>query len=323
MLRATLHEQEIRHAIGLPGEGDRSIVGVGVFGEGEDHCLYFVNTSVNAAMRESLASLRGCIVIAPEGEQAEEWGDCIVLESKNPRAAIARVLDFIRAHGRHEPVVTARAIASSAVISPLAVVEGAVEIGEGVVIEPFCVIGPDVRIGRGSIVRSGVRLFPRVSIGDESVIGVNTVIGHQGYGFVRDEAGNKVRIAHLGGVSIGSHVEIDSLVIVQSGTIMPTVIEDHAKLGDLTFVGHNVHIARGVSVAGAVAIGGSAAIGAETWVGINSTIRDGRRVGSHALIGMDASVQHDLADDSIARAPRPAIGVRSDGDHSAIGFKKR
>jgi acetyltransferase-like isoleucine patch superfamily enzyme len=56
---------------------------------------------------------------------------------------------------------------------------------------------------------------------------------------------------------------------------------------------------------------------------MNSSIRQGRRVGSHALVGMDASIQQDLADNSIARAPRPDVQIRKDDDHTAIGFTER
>lgn len=324
MLRATLHEDEIRHLVGAQGAGLRVVEGVAALDEAFNHCLYFVNNKAADAARESLAARLGCVVIAPRGSaQAWEWGDSIVLEADDPRAAVARVLAFIRAERRLQPLVTERVIAPSAVISPLAVVEGCVEIGEGAVIEPFCVVGPEVRIGRGSILRSGVRVYPRVSVGDESVIDANTVVGHEGYGFVRDEAGNKVRIPHLGGVLIGSHVEVGALDTVQCGTITPTIIEDYARVGDQVIVGHNVRIGRGASVTGGVVIGGSAVIEAEAWVGINSSIRDGRRVGSRALVGMDVSVQHDLPDDTVSRAPRPDVRTRPDCDPAAIGFKQR
>ena len=324
MLRATLQEHEIRRVIGVPGEGERVVDGLAPLGAAEDRCLYFINKKVAIAIRESLAVLHGCIVIAPSGSAlAGELGDCLVLEASDPRAAIAKVLGFIRAERRQPPWVVDRTIAPSAVISPLAVVEGQVEIGDGVVIEPFCVVSPDVRVGRGSILRSGVRVYPRVSIGGESIIGSNTVIGHQGYGFVRDEVGNKTRIPHLGGVVIGSHVDVGALTTVPSGTITPTIIEDYAKIDDHVHVGHNVRVARGASVTAAVVIGGHTVIETEAWVGVNSSIREGLRVGSHALVGMDVSVQQDLADNTVARAPRPDVRMRPDDDRSAIGFKER
>jgi len=230
-----------------------------------------------------------------------------LLAVPHPRLAIARILEFIRSEGRQPPLVTSRKIAENAKISPLAVIDGNVEIAEDVVIEPFCTVGTEVVIGRGSVLRSGCRVFPRVSIGEETIIGANAVIGSEGFGFVREADGNKVRIPHLGGVEIGSHVEIGAISVVQCGTILPTIIEDYSKIDDNVEVAHNVRIARGASVTGGVVIGGSAIIGPDAWIGINSSIRDGRRVGSGALVGMNASVQDDLADHAVARAPRPDI----------------
>jgi len=325
MLRATLHEHEIRRAIGAPEEGDFVIEGVAPLDANEDRCLYFLDREMTVAVRESLSARSGCIVIVPCGSAlVAGLGTCRVLEVDQPRAAIAKVLGFIEAERRQRPWVLARKIAREAIISPLSVVEGNVEIGEGAVVEPFCTVGPDVAIGPGSIVRSGARIYPRVSIGEKSVIGANTVIGSEGFGFVRDDAGNKTRIPQLGGVIIGSHVEIAALSVVQCGTISPTTIEDYVKIDSLDAIGHNARIARGVSLIGGVLIGGSAVIEAEAWIGMNSSIRNGRRVGSRALVGMDVSVQHDLADNTVSRAPRPDVRMRPDDDNSTtIGFKER
>ena len=325
VLRATLHEQEIRRVIGVPVEGDLVVDGLAPLHAAEDRCLYFVHNEVTTAVREALAARHGCIVIAPQGSRlAEGLESCRVLEVARPRTAMADVLAFIRDEHRQSPWVEARKISPKAIISPLAVVEGNVDIGESAVVEPFCTIGPDVVIGRGCVLRAGVRIYPRVSIGEWTVIGANAVIGSEGFGFVRDEAGHKRRIPHLGGVMIGSSVEIGALAVVQQGTMTPTIIEEHVKIDDNVEVGHNACVGRGASVTGGVVIGGSAVIEADAWIGINSSIRDGRRVGSRALVGMDVSVQEDLADDIIARAPRPDVQPRPDDhDRLSIGFTGR
>ena len=249
-----------------------------------------------------------------------------------PSYAITKVLKLIVDQQRLPPWVTERSVSPTAVISPLALVDERVAIGAGAVIEPFCVVDNDVSIGCGSVIRSGVRIHSRVAIGDASIVGVNTIVGHQGFGFVRDESGNKTRIPHLGGVVIGSNVEIGALVTIPSGTITPTVIEDGSKVDDHVHVGHNVRIERGASVTAGTIIGGSVIIGEEAWIGINSSIRDGRRVGCRSLVGMDASVQEDLDDLAVARAPRPDVKTRLDDDSSddrlqvsrgwQIGFQK-
>jgi len=322
VLRATLHEQEIRRAIGASGDGDRVVDGITTLDTNEDRALFFVNMNVPDAVRDALASRRGCIAIAREGFALDS--DCIVIVSPDPRAAISKILTLLRKENRVQPIVAARAIAASANISPLAVIEGNVELGEDVVIEPFCVIGPDVRIGRGAIIRSGVRIHPRVTIGEGTIVHANSVIGHDGYGFVRNDEGNKTRIPHLGGVEIGAHVALGPLASVAAGTIIPTVIEDHAKLGDYVCVGHNARVGRNVSLTAQIILGGHSTVESETWVGLNATIGEGRRVGAHSLVGMDVSVQSDLPEHTIARAPRPDVESRPhDDDLNAIGFSGR
>lgn len=324
MLRVTLNEQEIRRIINVPGEGGRVVNGIAPPDAHEDRSLYFINKQVTAEIRHAFRAREGCIVVVLTGSSMKDsLGSCIVLEADDPRTELARVLRFVRDEHRVSPLVINRSIAATANISPLAVVDGAVEIADGVVIEPFCVVGPEVKIARGSVLRSGARVHPRVAIGENSVIGSNTVVGHEGYGFVRDEVGNKFRIPHLGGVVIGSNVEIGALVSLPGGTIMPTVIEDHAKIDDHVHVAHNVRVGKSASVIAGVVIGGHAVIDEEAWVGMNSSIRPGRRVGSHALVGMDASIQQDLAGDSIARGPRPDVQIRKDDDYTAIGFTEQ
>jgi UDP-3-O-[3-hydroxymyristoyl] glucosamine N-acyltransferase len=323
VIRATLHEQEIRRAIGAPGDGDRVVDGVATLDTVEDRCLLFVSSKVvSDAVRRSLAARRGCIVIARTGITLDN--DCVVIESSDPRAAIGRVLEFIRSEHRQAPLVTTRAISPSATISPLAVLEGNVEIGDGVLIEPFCVIGPDVRIGRGSIIRSGVRIFPRVSIGEECQIYPNCVIGNDSYAYVRNDQGNKTRMPHLGGLIIGSHVDIGACSTVYVGKIAATIIEDYAKIGDLVVVAHNTRIGRNAGLSASSVLSGSAVVEEDAWIGVNATIRDGLRVGAHALVGMDVSLQSDLPDKTIARAPRPDVKPRpEDDDLTAIGFTGR
>jgi len=325
MVRAILHEGEIREAIGLPGNGDLVVESVAALDEPDDHRLYWFDGAAPDPALESVARHTGCIVIVPEGfAAAGDLGTCRVLEVPDPRAAIAKVLRLILTTHRQPPLVDNREIAPDATVATQAMVEGNVRIGPGVPIGPYCTVGPDVAIGSGSVLEPGVRVYRRVSIGEESTIGANSVIGNDGYGFVRDDAGNKTRMPQLAGVVIGSHVEVGALTAVESGAIKPTTIEDHAKLADLVFLGHGVRVEKSASVTAGVILAGSSVVGTEAWLGVNSSVRDSRRVGSEALVGMDVSVQDDLGDGAIARAPRPDVATRpSDDDRAAIGFAHR
>src|SRR5437762_2473561 len=169
MLRTKLHEEEIRRIIGEPGIGNRIVDGLAPLNAAEDRCLYFINKRATDQVCESLATRQGCIVIVPcDSGLIGKLGACVVLETDDPRAAIALVLGFVRDENRHDPWITASKVAADAVISPLAVIANNVEIGNHVVIEPFCFVGAEVSIGSGSILRSGARIHSRVSIGEQS-----------------------------------------------------------------------------------------------------------------------------------------------------------
>ena len=308
MIQATLHEQEIRDAISVPGAGDLVVDALAALDEAADRRLYWCRPDAVAQADQALEGRSGCIVIVAEGSVPEgALANCRVLEVRDPRAAVARILGLVRELGRQPAWVETREISADAEISPHAVIEGNVRIGEGVVIGPFCTVGPEVSIGRGSVLHPGVRLYPRVSIGEESMIGPNSVAGFEFAGFVRDDSGNRVLMPQLAGVIIGSHVDIGPLTAIGSGALKPTILEDHVKVGGLTAVAHGVRVERGAHVTTGVILGGSSVIGTEAWIGINSSIRDGRRVGSDALVGMDVSVQRDLSDRAVARAALPDI----------------
>jgi UDP-3-O-[3-hydroxymyristoyl] glucosamine N-acyltransferase len=311
MVRATLHEHEIRRAIGVPGDGDLVIDGVAPLGTPADRRLYFVSRELREAERDALAARSDSIVIVRrDSSLAAELTSCRVLETSDPRAAIAKVLELIVSLRRQQPWIESREISPDANVSRHAVVEGNVRIAEGVEIEPFCMVGPDVSIGRGSVIRSGARIGPRVRIGEECRVGANTVIGTDGFGFVAGADGTKTLIQHLAGVVVGSQVQIGATAVVEAGVLTPTTIEDHVKMGDCAGIGHGSRIGRAASLVGGAGVGGSVVIGEEAWIGMNATVRSGRRVGARALVGMDVSVQDDLPDGAVARAARPEVRER-------------
>jgi acetyltransferase-like isoleucine patch superfamily enzyme len=85
-----------------------------------------------------------------------------------------------------------------------------------------------------------------------------------------------------------------------------------------------VRIGRNASLTAHIILAGHSVIAAEAWVGVNASIGEGRRVGAHALVGMDVSVQTDLPDHTIARAPLPDVKPRPDDDDLLrIGFAGR
>ena len=183
-------------------------------------------------------------------------------------------------------------------IHPTAIVDKEAEIAETATIGAYAVIGK-VKIGDGTVVSPFVRIYDNVTIGKECFIKEGAVIGGAGFGFERDEDGNRFRFPQIGGVKIGDHVDIGGNTCIDRGALSDTILEDYAKVDNLCHIAHNVHIGKNAVVVACAEVSGSCSIGEETWVGPNACIRDQRNVGSNTLIGMGSVVVKHIGDNEV------------------------
>ncbi len=162
-------------------------------------------------------------------------------------------------------------------ISTRSVVEAGAEISESCTIEPFTVIRKNVRIGSGTyigaqcyidegvVVGANCRIHPNATIyrhtqiGDFVVVESNTVIGKEGFGYIKREKYERMR--HIGGVIIGDFVEIGSGTTIDRGTIGNTVVGEGTKIDNQVHIAHNVRIGRNCIIMGQSGIAGSSKIG--------------------------------------------------------------
>jgi UDP-3-O-[3-hydroxymyristoyl] glucosamine N-acyltransferase len=83
---------------------------------------------------------------------------------------------------------------------------------------------------------------------------------------------------------------------------------DGTKLDALVHIAHNVTIGRNCELTAGTVIGGSTTIGNSTWTGLNSTLKNGIRVGSHVIVASGASVIRDVPNgDIVAGVPARSI----------------
>lgn len=187
---------------------------------------------------------------------------------------------------------------SNGEIHPTAIIDKEAVIGEGVTIGPYTVVGK-ASIGKGSVISSFVRIYDNVTIGEHCFVKEGAVIGGIGFGFERDEDGNRFRFPQIGGVRIGNHVDIGGNTCIDRGALSDTVLEDYAKVDNLCHIAHNVHIGKNAVVVACAEVSGSCVIGDDTWVGPNVCIRDQYKVGSNSLIGMGAVVVKNVGDNEV------------------------
>ena len=121
--------------------------------------------------------------------------------------------------------------------------------------------------------------------------GEGTVIGGEGFGWYGDPP---KRFPHIGGVQIGTGVEIGSNVTIDRGALADTIIGHHVKIDNGVHVGHNAVIGDRSILTAHCVIGGSAVIGEDVWVGLGALIKNKVKVGNGATIGMGAVVVKDV-----------------------------
>lgn len=163
-------------------------------------------------------------------------------------------------------------------ISPLAsIASNNVIIGNNVTIEEFVIIRENTKIGNGSVIRAG------------------TVIGGVGFEHKRDND-SIFTVSHVGGVIIGSNVEIQYNTCVDRG-IYPwsdTLIDDYCRIDNLVHVAHGVKLAPRVMVVANSVLGGRLVVGEDSWIGLGATIRNGITIGKNARANMGAVVSRDI-----------------------------
>lgn len=221
----------------------------------------------------------------------------------NPYAYFARVSSLFNAvpphkGGTHPSAVIhpGAEIGQRVHVSPLAVIEDGVTIGNGSMIGAGCYIGTGVRIGEDCLLHPNVTVYRQCVLGNRTVVHSGAVIGADGFGIAMDE-GRWIKVPQIGKVRIGDDVEIGANTTIDRGAIDETVIEDGVKLDNQIQIAHNVRIGAHTAIAACVGIAGSSRIGSYCRIGGASGIAGHLTITDHVEISA-----HTLVTKSITRA---------------------
>lgn len=174
-----------------------------------------------------------------------------------------------------------------------AIIDSEAAIGEGVYIGPNTVIGK-VKIGEDCVIEANVRVYDGVTMGKGCSIKPGVVLGSEGFGFEKDEHGNRFRFPQIGHLIIGDDVEIGANSCVDRGALSDTFIGDHTKINNLCHIAHNNIIGKNVVIAGCVNISGSCVIEDNVWISPNVSLRGFNHLGEGCLVGTGAVVTKDI-----------------------------
>lgn len=178
-------------------------------------------------------------------------------------------------------------------------------------------IGPNVQvesgavIGRGVILEGNIYIHSGVKIGDNVIVKAGTVIGGQGFGFVRDARGRPIHFPHIGGVVIEDDVMIGSNVCIDRGTLGDTVLEKGCRVDNLIHIAHNVRVGRNVIIAAGMITCGKVRLEDGSYVGVNASAVPGIVIGKNSVVGAGACVTKDVEPETtVAGVPAKPLGKK-------------
>jgi UDP-3-O-[3-hydroxymyristoyl] glucosamine N-acyltransferase len=290
-----LSDLAARLGCSVRGDGSVEVARVSGIEEAGPGDLTFVANPRYAAL---LASTRAtAAIVAPELETPLPS-----LLSKNPYLAFARAVALL--HPKPQPpagihptaqVGSAAVLGEGVHLGAYAVVGARVSIGARSVLHPHVVVYDDAAIGEDCELHSGVQLREACRLGHRVVIQNGAVIGSDGFGFAKDDAGRYQKIPQRGIVVIEDDVEIGALTAIDRAALRETRIGRGSKLDNLVQVGHSVTLGEDTVLAGQVGIAGSTKIGHRVTLAGQVGVAGHLSVGDGVVASAQTGIPHDVA----------------------------
>jgi UDP-3-O-[3-hydroxymyristoyl] glucosamine N-acyltransferase len=231
-----------------------------------------------------------CVIV---GENIEL--NCTVVQVKNPKLAFAKIAailhpqQFLSGISKYSVTHKTAKISSDVFVGNFVSIGENSVIGEGSQILDGVKIGSNVLIGKNSVIHSNCVIYDNNSIGNDCIIHAGTIIGADGFGYVRDQ-NSYVKFPQIGTVIIEDNVEIGANSCVDRGALGETIIGEGTKIDNLVQIAHNVKIGKRVVIAAQTGISGSTIIEDDVVIGGQVGIGDHARILSGAIIGSQAGI---------------------------------
>ncbi len=247
--------------------------------------------------KESLGKTKASAIIVSEENLLFNGPQVVV---SNPALAYARVASIFVPPVPRYPGISEQAVLHDSTrigkdvsIYPVVYVGEEALIGDNVIMFPGVFIGDRVKIGNGTVIYPNVTILHDCQIGKNVIINAGTVIGSDGFGFVRDGPVS-VKIPQIGMVQIDDDVEIGANSCIDRAASGKTWIKRGVKTDNFVHVAHNVIIGEDTIVVAQVAISGSVHIGRQVIIGGQVAISDHVEIGDRVMIGSQSGVPKSI-----------------------------
>jgi UDP-3-O-[3-hydroxymyristoyl] glucosamine N-acyltransferase len=290
-----LGELAIRLGAELRGDAELEVTGVnGIEEAGPTEVTFVANPRYTSLAKKTRAA---AVLVEPDFQEIS----VPTLRLRNPYLAFSRALGLF-----YQPPVYAPGIHPTAVIDPTA------EIGEGAHIGAYVVVGPHVRLGAHATLLPHVVLYPGVEtgshlfahahavirenciLGDHVTLENGAIIGGDGFGFAKNEAGHWEKIPQSGPVRLGNRVDVQSNACIDRATVGATEIGDGTKVDNLVQIGHGSRVGENTLLCAQTGLAGSSVVGNNVILAGQTGVAGHCAVGDGVILTAQSAVSHDV-----------------------------
>ena len=277
------------------GSPDTEISGVAGIEEAGEHQLTFIaNRKYAAAARTTRASA----VIVSEDFPA---GAMAVLRSKNPYLAFARALEFFYQPPEYAPGIHPTAVVHSSAkigagahIGPYVVIDEDVVIGDRAIILAHVVIYRGARIGKNFFAHAHAVVREHCRLGDSVLLQNGAIVGADGFGFAKGDAGKWHKIVQSGPAVLDNDVEVQANACIDRASIGETHVAAGAKIDNLVQVGHGSSVGENTLLCAQVGLAGSTEVGKDVILAGQVGVAGHCKIGDGAIATAQSGIPNDV-----------------------------
>ena len=282
------------------GSPDTEITGVaGIEEAGPGQITFVANPKYAPAAR----STRAAAVIVSEDFPAIPGA---MLRGRNPYLCFARCLEMFYQPPKYAPGV-----------HPTAVVHGSAKIGSNAHIGPYVVVDENVRIGKDAVLLAHVVIYRGVTIGDNFfahahavvrehcrlgnnvVLQNGAVVGSDGFGFAKDDAGHWYKIVQSGPAILEDDIEVQTNSCIDRASVGETRIGSGAKIDNLVQVGHGSRVGQDTLLCAQVGLAGSTEVGNKVILAGQVGVAGHCKIGDGVIVTAQSGTHGDIPNGSM------------------------
>jgi UDP-3-O-[3-hydroxymyristoyl] glucosamine N-acyltransferase len=225
-----------------------------------------------------------------------------MLRTKNPYFAWAKAVELFYQPPKYAPGIHPTAVVHptaklgrNAHLGPYVVIDQDVVIGDNAVLLAHVVIYRGVRIGNNFFAHAHAVVREFCQLGNNVVLQNGVIVGPDGFGFAKSDAGRWHKIVQSGNVVIADDVEIQANSCIDRAAVGQTVIARGAKIDNLVQVGHASTVGEDTLLCAQVGLAGSTEVGNNVILAGQVGVAGHCKIGDGAIATAQSGIPNDVA----------------------------